>query len=77
MERDRLRDPVALVEDAEHRDPLRHWRHRLLHGGGLPPGRLRLGGILLFARLTARSERERDQQRSDGFIHAYSGNQGS
>jgi hypothetical protein len=61
MQGDRLGDPVALVEDAEHGDPLRHRRDRLLRGG-CPPvlGDLRTGGVLLLARLAARSERERD-----------------
>jgi hypothetical protein len=77
MERDRLRNPIALVEDAEDGDALRHRRHRLLHGGLLAWGRLRPGSVLLFAPLAAGNERERDQQRCGKPVHAYSGIQGS
>jgi hypothetical protein len=78
MQRDCLRDAVALVEDAEHCDALRHRGHGLgrrrgtigLRGAGR-------GRVLLLASLAARSEREREQQRCRPFAHVYSGIQGS
>jgi hypothetical protein len=77
MKRDVLDDSVALVEDAKHGDALRHWRHR-----SAACGEARLPGtwkrhILLLIALAARGERERDQQRCGGLLHAYSGIQGS
>jgi hypothetical protein len=77
MQRDRLDDAVALVEDAEDCDPLRHRSHRLGGGGRPVPRALRRGRILLFAPLAARSQRERDQQRCGDSLHAYSGIHGS
>jgi len=78
VERDVLNDTVALVEDAEHRHALRHRRHSTLACGSrrrLPRTRQRC--VLLLASLTARGERERDQQRCRNLFHAYSGIQGS
>jgi hypothetical protein len=75
MERDRLHQPVALVEHSEHGDALRHWGHACL-----PPGQhlRRVRGLLLrlFRRLrTAGAERQRKHQ---GALakHLYSGVQG-
>ena len=71
-------DPVALVEEAEHRDPLRHGRH-----SGKVPGRLRqadgLRGALLprsgFAFAPGGGEQgDRHDYRCDP--HAQSGVQG-
>jgi hypothetical protein len=76
MKRDVLDDPVALVEDADDRDPLRHRGHAALprrSRGRLTAGRR---GVLLTA-LPARGERKGGKQRSGGAVHAYSGIQGS
>jgi hypothetical protein len=77
MERDRLDDPVALVQHPEHRHPLRHRRNAALAVGGrrrLP--RLRLRSIFALL-LAARDKRERGEERCCGGSHAYSGIQGS
>jgi hypothetical protein len=69
-------DPVALVEDGEDRDALSHRSHsRLARRSGA--GGLLRRNLLLFAAAIARSKRERDQERSGGLVHAYSGIQGS
>jgi hypothetical protein len=78
MKRDVLDDAVALVEDAEDGDPLRHRRHARLvdarrHRG---VGNDRLRGMLLVA-TAARREREDSQERCGKPVHAYSGIQGS
>jgi hypothetical protein len=76
MQRHRLDDPVALVEDAEHSDTLGHRRYPALAirgGADLPPRQRR---ILILA-LAARGERKRNQQGRRGIFHAYSGIQGS
>ena len=77
MERDVLDDAVALVEDAQHRDALRHRGHRAAVGrlAGLPGSWKRR--VLSFIALAARGERERGQQQCGGLLHAYSGIQGS
>jgi hypothetical protein len=78
MQRDILDDAVALVEDAEHRHPLRHRRHTALAvrgRGDLLSRRQRL--VLRFPALPARGERERGKQWCSGSAHAYSGIQGS
>jgi hypothetical protein len=78
MERDILDDAVALVEDPEHRDALRHRRHATLSGrsrrrlSGARPGR-----ILLLGPLAARGKCEGREQGCSGRLHAYSGIQGS
>jgi hypothetical protein len=75
---DILHDAVALVEDADHRDALRHRCHAALPIGGrgdLP--RARCQRILLLGALAAGGERERSQQRCGNSFHAYSGIQGS
>jgi hypothetical protein len=80
MEHDVLDDPVALVEDPEHRDPLRHRRHSALPGGGrsdLLATRRRI--LLLRAAPTPRQrdQRQPEQQRCERPHHAYSGIHGS
>jgi hypothetical protein len=78
MKRDRLNDAVALVEDAEHRDALRHRRDAALAVRGrrdLPGDRG--GSILLLGTLAAGREYERKKQRCSGSMHCYSGIQGS
>ena len=78
MQRHRLDDPVALVEDAKHRDPLRHGRDAALairRRGGL--ARRRQWSVLLLPALAARGERKRSQQECRPPAHAYSGIQGS
>jgi hypothetical protein len=76
---DRLHDAVALVEDAEHGDPLRHRRDTALPGGS----RRYVGGrrprrILLLLTSAARGQRAEKQQWCGGKrFHVYSGIQGS
>jgi hypothetical protein len=73
-----LDDSVALVEDSEDRDALRHrsdaalpgCRHR--HVLGRPRSH-----VLLLRALAACAERERNHQRCRELSHAYSGIQGS
>ncbi|MFL6752155.1 MAG: hypothetical protein ACJ8D5_02595 [Sphingomicrobium sp.] len=78
MKRNVAHDPVALVEDADDRDALRHRRHcGLRSGGGSALPRAACGLILLLGGLAARTERERDQQRCGKPVHAYSGIHGS
>jgi hypothetical protein len=74
MQRDVANDAIALVEDRQHRDPLRHRRDP-----GLACGRrgLSRGHLVLFGAAIAGGERERGEQRDDGFVHAYSGIHGS
>jgi hypothetical protein len=78
MQRHRLDDAVALVEDAQHRDPLRHRRDAALAIGGRG-GLARRGqwGVLPLLALAARGERKRGQQECGAQAHAYSGIQGS
>jgi hypothetical protein len=78
MKRDRLHDAVALVENAEHRDTLRHGGHAALArgcGGDFAGHRRR--GVLLLLRASARRERQREQQWCGQRSHVYSGIQGS
>jgi hypothetical protein len=78
MQRDILHDAVALVEDAEDRDALRHRRDSALTGrsrGHFAPAGTRR--VLLLAAASARGERERNQQRCCSRSHAYSGIHGS
>jgi hypothetical protein len=78
MERHVLDDSVALVEDAEHGDALRHRSHSALpRRGRLHLGHSRRGAVLLRRIPPARGERDRDQQRSEKRPHAYSGIHGS
>ncbi len=72
-----LDDAVALVEDAEDRDPLGHRSHSALPRGGRRRLPRRRSANLLLVAAAARGERERNQQRCSGFRHAYSGIQGS
>jgi hypothetical protein len=78
VERNRLYDSIALVEDAEHCNALRHGRHAALPGRR--DGHVGWGGRLRILLLTAAasSKRQREQQRCGGERpHAYSGIQGS
>jgi hypothetical protein len=73
-----LDDAVALVEDAEDRDALRHRRHSALACAGHGRiGRRRGHRVLLRRAFPARSQRERSQKRCGDGPHAYSGIQGS
>jgi hypothetical protein len=75
---DRLNDAVALVEHAQHRDPLRHRRDAALAvGGGSGLLGRRQRRVFAFLALAARGERERGRQRCSERAHAYSGIQGS
>jgi hypothetical protein len=77
VERDILDDAVALVEDSNHRDALRHWRDSafaISGRGDLPTGRR---SRVPLGALATRGKRERDQQRCGSPGHAYSGIQGS
>jgi hypothetical protein len=78
VERDILDDAVALVEDAKHRDALRHRRHSAfaVRGRGDLPGHGQFR-VLLLTTLAARGKRERGEQRSSEGAHVYSGIQGS
>jgi hypothetical protein len=77
VQSDVLDDPVALVEDAEDRDPLRHRRDpRLVDAGRRRSvGDHRPGGIFVAPLPAARGEQERDN-RCSREAHAYSGIQG-
>jgi hypothetical protein len=77
MKRDVLDDTVALVENAEHRHTLWHRSDSAVIGGGAPLPGAGKRHILLLIALAARDEREREQQRCGGLLHAYSGIQGS
>jgi hypothetical protein len=76
---DGLGDSVALVEDAQDRDALRHRSHSgLVHACGSRdiPRSLILHRFLLLS-ASARGKRQREQQWCGGLVHAYSGIQGS
>jgi hypothetical protein len=78
MEADVLGDAVALVEDPQHGDALRHRSHAGLVGGGADRSvRRRTRTILLFAAASAAGKRKHGQQRSCEAAHVYSGVQGS
>jgi hypothetical protein len=80
MKRDVLNDAVALVEQAEDRDPLAHRRHaRLIDAGrsrGIGNHRPRVILFIAAAPASGDGERERDN-RCGSQAHAYSGIQGS
>ncbi|WP_028969414.1 hypothetical protein [Sphingomonas sp. URHD0057] len=76
MKRDIADDAVALVEDREDGDALRHRGHARDRRGARPRP-LCPGLILLLAAAAACRERERNQQRCGGCSHAYSGIHGS
>jgi hypothetical protein len=78
MQSDVLDDAVALVEDSEHRDALRHRRHP----GLADAGRCRGVGdghraILRLIAPAARGDAQHKQQRNGEPGHAYSGIHGS
>jgi hypothetical protein len=76
VKRDVLDDPVALIENAEDPDPLRHRCHAALPGsgrGGLVGGDL---GIVLLRAAAAAGQREANQNRSDQPHRGYSGTHG-
>jgi hypothetical protein len=72
-----LNDPVALVEDPQNRDALRHRRHTALSVSRRRDPLPRQWSIRQFASLATRGERERDEQRCGDPAHAYSGIHGS
>jgi hypothetical protein len=78
VQSDGLDDAVALVENAEHCDPLAHRRDARLidarRSRGIGDHRLR--GILLVTAAGAPGERERQDGQGAGDPHAYSGFQG-
>jgi hypothetical protein len=63
VERDVLDDAVALVEDPEHGDALRHRCNTGLVRSGRTPASYRDGLVLLLAPAAARSKPERNQKR--------------
>jgi hypothetical protein len=77
VKRDILDDPVALVEDSEHRDALRHRSDSGLVRHRRRLARLGRGLVLLLGAATAASERKQEQQRCGEPAHAYSGIHGS
>ena len=78
-QRDVANDAVALVEDAEHRDPLRHRRDSGLTDGARRSciGRRSSRVLLLLLAGPARDEAGGEQKRGDDPLHAYSGIHGS
>ena len=73
-----LNDSIALVEDAEHGDPLRHWRYAALPVCSRTDlVRPRRSSVLLAIALAARDKRKRGEQGCRCQSHAYSGIQGS
>jgi hypothetical protein len=73
-----LDDPVALVENPQHRDALGHRSHSALPGRGHRDLLVRRSRrILLLRALAAGGERKRDEERSGELRHFYSGIQGS
>jgi hypothetical protein len=76
VKRDVAHDAIALVEDGENRDALRHRRDAGLAGlsrPGLGRGRL----VLLLSPAIAAGERQRCKQWCGDESHAYSGIHGS
>ena len=76
MERHVLDDAVALVEDAEHGDALRH-RGDATFTVRCRRNRFRPRQRLLLTALAASDERKRGEQGCVSRFHAYSGIQGS
>jgi hypothetical protein len=78
VKRDVLDDAVALVEDPEHGNALRHRRYAALAMRGR--GSLPRGGqfrVLLLSALATGGKRKRGKQQCSEVAHAYSGIQGS
>jgi hypothetical protein len=78
VERNILNDAIALVEDADDRDALRHRRNAALSMSSrrnLP--NTRHGRVPLLSALVARGKCEQGQERCGIAFHAYSGIQGS
>jgi hypothetical protein len=76
MKRDVANDTVALVEDGENADALRHWSHpRLVRGSAAR--RLLSRNLILLRAAVARRQRERDRNGDSGLEHVYSGIHGS
>jgi hypothetical protein len=76
MQGDVLDDPVALVEDADHGNALRHRGHAGRARRGCPRA---LGGgdrLVLLGAAIARRQPKREQQGKSP-LHAYSGIHGS
>jgi len=76
MKRDVLDDAVALVEDAEHRHPLRHRSDAALAVGGRPD-LTPADRIALLRVAAAAGKRRHKQQFRSGGPHFYSGIHGS
>jgi hypothetical protein len=71
-------DAVALVEDCEHRDPLRHRSHSDLAAGPSAFSRSGRARVLLLGTAVAGRNRERQhKQRDRAPDHVYSGIHGS
>jgi hypothetical protein len=78
MKGDILDDAVALVEDAEHSRALGHRRHAALAVRSRRDAtRAWQWRILFRLPLAARGERKGGEQGCSGWLHAYSGIQGS
>jgi hypothetical protein len=78
VQRNLSHDSVALVEHSKDRNALRHRRDAALTCGGCGHVLRRWSsGVLLLGAASARSERERSQQRCGSAPHAYSGIHGS
>jgi hypothetical protein len=77
-QRDVLNDAVALVEDAEHGDALRHRSYASLvgRGGRGAVGRRPVTGLRLVGAI-ARGRGQREHERNGDPFHAYSGIHGS
>jgi hypothetical protein len=78
LERHVLNDAVALVEDSEHRNPLRHRRDpTLARGRRRRVRRCRREPVFLLCALPTGGKRQRHDQRCSERPHVYSGIHGS
>jgi hypothetical protein len=77
MKRDVLDDPVALVEDAENRNPLGHRSDATLPGRGRRNFLAALHRVLLLIAAPTSGQRQAHQDRSGKLHRAYSGIHGS